>query len=93
MLKYLPNSRSTIQVQALPSEYLKPGEVETLVPTWLKAMEAAAGDVYKSKTSLSNGGRASGGGYLQGDGGRMLKRVLRDFADAHRFTAPTYGPS
>ncbi|KAG0588025.1 hypothetical protein KC19_2G209500 [Ceratodon purpureus] len=94
-----PLNSSTLQawlvsaVQALPSEYLKPGEVETLIPTWLKAMEAAAGDVYKSKTSMGNGGRAGGGGYLQGDGGRMLKRVLREFADAHRYTAPTYGPS
>lgn len=81
------------QVQALPPEYLKLGEVEALIATWLKAMEAAATDVYKSKTSSSNGGRISGGGYLQGDGGRSLKRVLREFADAHRYTAPAFGPS
>lgn len=74
----------------MPSEYLKPGEVETLIPTWLKAMEAAAADVYKSRAAVGNGGRA---GYLQGDGGRMLKRVLREFADAHRYSVPIYGPS
>lgn len=79
-----------IQVQALPSEYLKPGEFETLIPTWLKAMEAAAADVLKSK---SNGGLAGGGDYLQGEGGRLLKRLVRKFADAHRYTAPTYGSS
>lgn len=81
------------QVQALPPEYLKPGEVETLIATWLKAMESAAIDVCKSKGAVSNGGRAAGGGYLQGDGGRSLRRVLREFADAHRYTAPAFGPS
>lgn len=64
-----------------------------MIPIWLKAMEAAAGDVYRSKASMNSGGRASGGGYLQGAGGRMLKRLLREFADTHRFTAPSYGPS
>ncbi|XP_024393613.1 uncharacterized protein [Physcomitrium patens] len=96
---HFPLNFSTLQgwlvsaVQGLPPEYLKPGEVETLIPIWLKAMEAAAGDVYRSKASMNSGGRASGGGYLQGAGGRMLKRLLREFADTHRFTAPSYGPS
>ncbi|CAM6046725.1 unnamed protein product [Sphagnum compactum] len=79
-------------VQALPPEYLKPGEVDILIATWLKAMEAAASDIYKMQ-AVQNGGRPGGGGYLRGDGGRSLKRVLREFAEAHRYTVPTYGQS
>ncbi|KAL3697054.1 hypothetical protein R1sor_011130 [Riccia sorocarpa] len=77
-------------VQALPPEYLKPGETETLITVWLKALEAAALDYFKSR-GAPNGGRAGAAGYMQGDGGRTLKRVLREFADAHRYTTPGFG--
>ncbi|BFI28436.1 transportin-3 [Marchantia polymorpha subsp. ruderalis] len=77
-------------VQALPPEYLKQGEIETLIATWLSALEAAASDYYKSRGAC-NGGRTGAAGYMQGDGGRTLKRVLREFADAHRYTTPGFG--
>ncbi|CAM6097582.1 unnamed protein product [Calypogeia fissa] len=73
-------------VQALPQEYLKQGEVEILIRVWISALEAAASDCYKNRVTC-NGGRAGVAGYMQGDGGRTLKRVLREFADAHRFTS------
>ncbi|KAK6267034.1 hypothetical protein QUC31_017871 [Theobroma cacao] len=69
------------QVQALPVEYLKLGEAETLVPVWLKALAGAAADYLESKSS--NGGK-SDYGHMQGKGGRVLKRVIREFADGHR---------
>lgn len=69
------------QVQALPADYLKQGEAETLVPVWLKALAAAASDYLESKSS---NGRTSDYGHMQGKGGRMLKRVIREFADSHR---------
>ncbi|WRX20292.1 Exportin-1/Importin-beta-like - like 2 [Theobroma cacao] len=68
-------------VQALPVEYLKLGEAETLVPVWLKALAGAAADYLESKSS--NGGK-SDYGHMQGKGGRVLKRVIREFADGHR---------
>ncbi|XP_052490130.1 uncharacterized protein LOC105790397 isoform X3 [Gossypium raimondii] len=68
-------------VQALPADYLKQGEAETLVPVWLKALAGAASDYLESKSS---NGRTSDYGYMQGKGGRMLKRVIREFADSHR---------
>lgn len=67
-------------VHTLPAEYLKPGEAETLVPTWLNVLESAAADYLASKTS---GGRNSHG-HMQGKGGRALKHIARDFADTHR---------
>lgn len=79
------------QVQALPPEYLKQGEVEILIRLWISALEAAASDCYKNRVTC-NGGRAGAAGYMQGDGGRTLKRVLREFADAHRFTSPVFVP-
>ncbi|MBA0583236.1 hypothetical protein Gorai_014101 [Gossypium raimondii] len=69
------------RVQALPADYLKQGEAETLVPVWLKALAGAASDYLESKSS---NGRTSDYGYMQGKGGRMLKRVIREFADSHR---------
>lgn len=69
-----------VQVHTLPAEYLKPGEAETLVPTWLNVLESAAADYLASKTS---GGRNSHG-HMQGKGGRALKHIARDFADTHR---------
>ncbi|KAF2301703.1 hypothetical protein GH714_028725 [Hevea brasiliensis] len=69
------------QVQALPVEYLKQGEVETLVPIWLDALVGAASDYLESKSC--NGGK-SNYGHMQGKGGRVLKRLVREFADSHR---------
>ncbi|PPR99994.1 hypothetical protein GOBAR_AA20662 [Gossypium barbadense] len=68
-------------VQALPADYLKQGEAEMLVPVWLKALAGAASDYLESKSS---NGRTSDYGHMQGKGGRMLKRVIREFADSHR---------
>ncbi|XP_017975076.1 PREDICTED: transportin-3 isoform X3 [Theobroma cacao] len=72
---------SWLQAAALPVEYLKLGEAETLVPVWLKALAGAAADYLESKSS--NGGK-SDYGHMQGKGGRVLKRVIREFADGHR---------
>ncbi|KAH9329052.1 hypothetical protein KI387_001160, partial [Taxus chinensis] len=73
-------------VHALPAEYLKPGEAETLVPTWLKALEAAVVDYLESK-------KGQGGGqnhrYMQGIG-RSLKQIVREFADTHRHVPPSF---
>lgn len=71
-------SRVYLQLQMLPPEYLKPGEIESLVPNWIKALAAAASDYLES--------RHSGGinNHRQGKGGRLLKRLLREFADNHR---------
>lgn len=68
-------------VHGLPVEYLKPGEAETLVPIWLKALTGAASDYIESK---SCDGRKSNHGHMQGKGGRVLKRLIREFADSHR---------
>ncbi|WCJ40304.1 ARM repeat superfamily protein [Euphorbia peplus] len=68
-------------VQALPLEYLKQGEKETLVPAWLEALVGAASDYLDSKSC--NGG-TNGYGHMQGKGGRVLKRLIREFADSHR---------
>ncbi|KAK9271665.1 hypothetical protein L1049_002028 [Liquidambar formosana] len=69
------------QVQALPVEYLKQGEAETLVPLWLKALAGAASDYLESKSC--DGGK-SNHGHMLGKGGRVLKRLVREFADSHR---------
>lgn len=76
-------------VHTLPGEYLKSGEAELLIPSWLKALEVASSDYYNSK--LSTLGKNTPGGYMQGDGGRSLKRVVREFADVHRHIAPSFG--
>ena len=68
-------------MQALPADYLKQGEAEMLVPVWLNALAAAASDYLESKSS--NGGK-SDYGHMQGKGERVLKRVIREFADGHR---------
>ncbi|KAL0377235.1 UNVERIFIED_CONTAM: hypothetical protein Sradi_3029000 [Sesamum radiatum] len=64
----------------LPAEYLKQGEAESLVPIWLKALVAAASDYLQSRQC----GEISSHGHMQGKGGRLLKRLLREFADNHR---------
>lgn len=69
------------QVQALPVEYLKKGEAETIVPVWCKALAGAASDYLESKSSE---GLLNDYGHMQGKGGRVLKRLIREFADSHR---------
>lgn len=64
------------QLQTLPGEYLKAGEVECLVPNWIKGVAAAASDYLEME--ITNG-------HMRGKGGRHLKRLLRDFADNHRY--------
>ncbi|KMT07811.1 hypothetical protein BVRB_6g146240 [Beta vulgaris subsp. vulgaris] len=68
-------------VHTLPAEYLKQGEAESLVPSWLKALAAAASDYLESKTC---NGMKTDYGHMQGKGGRVLKRLVREFADNHR---------
>ncbi|KAK1568404.1 hypothetical protein Q3G72_024037 [Acer saccharum] len=68
-------------VQVLPAEYLKQGEAETIVPVWLDSLAGAATDYLESKSC--NGGK-SNYGHMQGKGGRVLKRLIREFADSHR---------
>ncbi|XP_062105268.1 uncharacterized protein LOC133816938 isoform X2 [Humulus lupulus] len=70
-------------VQALPVEYLKQGEAETIVPDWFEALAGAASDYVESKSrdALQNDYTY---GHMQGKGGRMLKRLIREFADNHR---------
>uniref|UniRef100_A0A803MML9 Exportin-1/Importin-beta-like domain-containing protein n=1 Tax=Chenopodium quinoa TaxID=63459 RepID=A0A803MML9_CHEQI len=71
------------RVHGMPVEYLKQGEADTLVPNWLKALAAAASDYLESKTC--NGIKTDyGHGHMQGKGGRILKRLVREFADSHR---------
>ncbi|KAF3435348.1 hypothetical protein FNV43_RR22435 [Rhamnella rubrinervis] len=64
-------------VQALPVEYLKQGEAETLVPVWCKALDGAASDYLESKSCE---GLQNDYGHMQGKGGRILKRLIREFA-------------
>ncbi|XP_038696158.1 transportin MOS14 isoform X2 [Tripterygium wilfordii] len=68
-------------VQALPVEYFKQGEAETLIPIWSKALVGAASDYLVSK-NCDDG--KSNYGHMQGKGGRVLKRLVREFADCHR---------
>lgn len=69
------------QVLALPAEYLRQGELETLVPVWSKALAGAASDYIQSRSC--DGGH-NNYGHMQGKGGRVLKRLVREFADSHR---------
>ncbi|CAA0824590.1 ARM repeat superfamily protein [Striga hermonthica] len=64
----------------LPCEYLKPGEAESLVPIWVKALVSAASDYVESRRC----GELSNHEHMRGKGGRVLKRLLREFADNHR---------
>ncbi|GAB2236248.1 hypothetical protein Droror1_Dr00027987 [Drosera rotundifolia] len=68
-------------VHGLPVEYLKQREAETLVPSWLRALAAAASDYLESKAC--NSGKLDFG-HMQGKGGRALKLLIREFADSHR---------
>ncbi|CAO2144367.1 unnamed protein product [Urochloa humidicola] len=76
-------------VKSLPSEYLKQGEAEMIIPLWLKVLEDAGSDYLHSRTGDNIRNHQ---GYMQGKGGRTLKRIIRDFAESHR-NAPTPCPS
>lgn len=67
-------------MQSLPAEYLKHGEVESLVPTWLKVLADAALDYLDNQNYNGEKDR----GHMQRKGGRILKRLVREFADSHR---------
>ncbi|KAK9103976.1 hypothetical protein Scep_020820 [Stephania cephalantha] len=56
-------------VRALPTEYLKHGEAEMLVPVWLNALSSAASDYIGSK--MQDRG-TSIHGHMQGKGGKCL---------------------
>jgi transportin-3 len=72
-------------VKSLPPEYLKQGEAEMIIPQWLKVLEDAGSDYLHSRTGDNIRNHQ---GYMQGKGGRTLKRIIRDFAESHR-NAPT----
>uniref|UniRef100_K3ZH68 Exportin-1/Importin-beta-like domain-containing protein n=1 Tax=Setaria italica TaxID=4555 RepID=K3ZH68_SETIT len=75
-------------VKSLPSEYLKQGEAEMIIPQWLKVLEDAGSDyLHRTGDNIRNHQ-----GYMQGKGGRTLKRIIRDFVESHR-NAPTPCPS
>lgn len=72
------------QVWALPSEYLKQGEAESIVREWSEALGGAGIDYLENKSCNFGNNNSSGGGHMQGKHGRALKRLVRDFADSHR---------
>jgi transportin-3 len=76
-------------VKSLSSEYLKQGEAEIIVPLWLKVLQDAGSDYLYSRTGDN---MRSHQGYMQGKGGRTLKRIIRDFAESHR-NVPIPSPS
>ncbi|KAL6842920.1 hypothetical protein ACP4OV_027233 [Aristida adscensionis] len=76
-------------VKSLPAEYLKHGEAEVIIPLWLKVLEDAGSDYLHSRTGDNVRNHH---GYMQGKGGRTLKRIVRDFAESHR-NVPTPCPS
>jgi hypothetical protein len=71
-----------MQLQALPAGSLREGEAQAVPQIWGDAFMAAVADA--SQHGGGERGRAGGGGYLGGDGGRRIKRVIRDFAEGHR---------
>ncbi|XAR58342.1 hypothetical protein NMG60_11026804 [Bertholletia excelsa] len=71
-------------VKTLPNEYLKQGEAESIVPLWLKALVGAATDYLESRSYNES---TKNHGHMQGRGGRILKRLVREFADSHRSIA------
>ncbi|KAM0913940.1 hypothetical protein ACQ4PT_011836 [Festuca glaucescens] len=68
-------------VKSLPSEYLRQGEAEMIIPLWLKVLQDAASDYLHSRTGDNGRNHPD---YMQGKGGRTLKRIIRDFAESHR---------
>lgn len=76
-------------VKSMPSEYLRQGEAEMIVPLWLSVLHDAASDYLHSRTGDNVRNNHA---YMQGKGGRTLKRIVRDFAESHR-NAPMPCPS
>ncbi|XP_047333705.1 transportin MOS14 isoform X2 [Impatiens glandulifera] len=82
-----------VAVQGLPKEYLRQGEAGTLVPIWMKALGGAARDYVEARSgggvdeSNYNGGGAAAA-HMQGKRGKLLKLLLRDFAETHRNPRP-----
>lgn len=76
-------------VKSMPSEYLRQGEAEMIVPLWLNVLHDAASDYLHSRTGDNVRNNHA---YMQGKGGRTLKRIVRDFAESHR-NAPMPCPS
>ncbi|KAG8090646.1 hypothetical protein GUJ93_ZPchr0011g26887 [Zizania palustris] len=68
-------------VKSMPSEYLKQGEAEMILPLWLNVLQDAALDYLHSRTGDNVRNHHV---YMQGKGGRTLKRIIRDFAESHR---------
>uniref|UniRef100_J3N8V9 Exportin-1/Importin-beta-like domain-containing protein n=1 Tax=Oryza brachyantha TaxID=4533 RepID=J3N8V9_ORYBR len=68
-------------VKSMPSEYLRQGEAEMIIPLWLSVLQDAASDYLHSR---SGDNVRSSHAYMQGKGGRTLKRIVRDFAESHR---------
>lgn len=52
-----------------------------IIPLWLKVLGDAGSDYLHSRTGDNV---RSHQGYMQGKGGRTLKRIIRDFAESHR---------
>ncbi|KAM0866944.1 hypothetical protein ACQ4PT_042316 [Festuca glaucescens] len=75
-------------VKSLPSEYLRQGEAEMIIRLWLKVLHDAASDYLHSRTGDNGRNHPD---YMQGKGGRTLKRIIRDFAESHR-NVPTPCP-
>uniref|UniRef100_A0A7N0U9M2 Exportin-1/Importin-beta-like domain-containing protein n=1 Tax=Kalanchoe fedtschenkoi TaxID=63787 RepID=A0A7N0U9M2_KALFE len=73
--------RGWLHSATLPVDYLKQGEAEAIVPVWLKALTSAASDYLESKKSECGN---NNNGHMQGKGGRVFKRLIREFADSHR---------
>ncbi len=73
----------------MPSEYLRQGEAEMIVPLWLNVLHDAASDYLHNRTGDNVRNNHA---YMQGKGGRTLKRIVRDFAESHR-NAPMPCPS
>uniref|UniRef100_A0A0D9XST7 Exportin-1/Importin-beta-like domain-containing protein n=1 Tax=Leersia perrieri TaxID=77586 RepID=A0A0D9XST7_9ORYZ len=68
-------------VKSMPSEYLRQGEAEMIIPLWLNVLRDAASDYLHSRTADNV---RNDHAYMQGKGGRTLKRIVRDFAESHR---------
>ncbi|VAI05521.1 transportin MOS14-like isoform X3 [Triticum dicoccoides] len=71
----------------LQTTYLRQGEAEMIIPLWLKVLQDAASDYLHSRTGDNCRNHP---GYMQGKGGRTLKRVIRDFAESHRNVPTPY---
>ncbi|KAG8089956.1 hypothetical protein GUJ93_ZPchr0011g28512, partial [Zizania palustris] len=63
-------------VKSMPSDYLRQGEAETIIPLWLNVLQDAALEYLHRRTDDNV--------YMQGKGGRTLKLMIRDFAESHR---------